>query len=272
MTFDKFIKSNYSFLDARKGSSSFWDDECGDSKKNFSKNKGRPNLYGEKDVSYSYNSNGFRCDEFNSPSEIPIVFLGCSVTEGYALPEYQTWAKILLRKIEAATGKKVAYWNLAVAGCGIDTQANLLFNFRNHFQKPKFIFSFLPPFTRVEAKHGSSGQIIFSRKFDKNPALNRFFDDENLRRGLISRSIEYFDIIAESTSFYYAGWNHIDEEYDIVRKCSNLNLIFPSNSKFTDLESFDLARDLVHPGPAFHQMLADNYWEQVKHLFENYNE
>lgn len=266
MTFEEFIKTNYSFIDSRKDSSSLWDDECGDSKKNFLKNKNKPNLYSEKDVSYYYNSNGFRCDEFTAPNDFPIVFLGCSVTEGYAIPEEKTWAHILLRKIENTIGKPIPYWNLAIAGCGIDTQANILFNFRNHFAKPKFVFSFFPPFTRVEAKFGPSGQFIFSRKF--NRPLEKFFSDDNLRAGLLTKSLQYFDVIANTTEFYYAGWNYTEEEYDIIRRHDNLNLIFPSDSRFAGLKSFDLARDLVHPGPAFHQMVADKYWENIKHHFE----
>lgn len=268
MNFDTFLQKHYSFIYNRRSSSSFWDDECGDSKKNFLKSK--CTNFKEDSITYKYNSHGFRCDEFTQTSELPILFLGCSVTEGYALPHSDCWAKILIDKIRKSTGKNIPFWNLSIAGCGIDTQANLLFNFRNNFEKPQYIFSFFPPFSRVEARMGSNEQMIFSRKFDKH--LTKFFSDDNLRHGITTRSIEFFDIIAESTDFYYAGWNHTETEYDTIRKCDNLKLIFPSNSIFCDMKSFDLARDQVHPGKQFHQMLADNYWQSIKHNFENINE
>ena len=38
---------------------------------------GSPN-YSTVDIEYSYNSDGFRCDEFSNMSDLPITFVGCN--------------------------------------------------------------------------------------------------------------------------------------------------------------------------------------------------
>src|ERR1700756_242977 len=91
------------------------------------KNKFGPNLYQPDTFKYKFNSHGFRCDEFNLTSELPVVFLGCSSTEGIGLPLGHTWAYQLHQKIVGKTDLKIPYWNLALGGTGIDTQAHLLY-------------------------------------------------------------------------------------------------------------------------------------------------
>lgn len=267
MSFSDFLKTNYSFIEARKNSSSFWDDECGDSLKNFKKNRSIPNLYNEQSIKYLYNSHGFRCDDFSYRTPLPILFLGCSVTEGYALPQEQTWSFLLLEKIRNATGITIPYWNLAIAGCGLDTQTHLLHSFRTNIAKPAFIFSYMPPFERIEAKMGSNTQYHFSRKFN-NPKLDKFFVDENLRTGLLSKNIQYLDVLAESTPIYYAGWNYRhDVEDKILNSCANIKYFKAS----INWDRSDLARDSAHPGPEFHRQLAEVYWSKIKHHFEKIN-
>lgn len=93
------------------------------------------NLYSQHDIEYKFNSHGFRCDEFDLPSELPIVFLGCSFTEGIGVRQNETWSHLLLEKIKQKTNKNIPYWNLSLASTGIDTQARNLYFLTNILNK-----------------------------------------------------------------------------------------------------------------------------------------
>ncbi|CAN5779415.1 hypothetical protein BH11PSE3_BH11PSE3_10120 [soil metagenome] len=58
---------------------------------------GKPNRYGPNDIEYRYNSQGFRCIEFDRiPTDSFVVLsLGDSNAEGYGVPVEHTWSQLL---------------------------------------------------------------------------------------------------------------------------------------------------------------------------------
>ena len=79
------------------------------------KEKGHPTL-GIDDVSYKFNSHGYRCDEFKECGQINVLSLGCSWTFGTGLPADKTWPASITRKLSKALNADVKNWNLGYPG------------------------------------------------------------------------------------------------------------------------------------------------------------
>lgn len=90
---------------------------------------------------YSYNSHGFRCKEFD---DTPCyIALGCSHTEGVGLPEDQTWPSQLSAKLDYPVV------NLGVGGSSFDTVVRLLDYYIDKLHI-KGVFILEPPAHRFE--------------------------------------------------------------------------------------------------------------------------
>lgn len=120
-----------------------------DAEENYSTiNTGQLN-YQKDEIQYEFNSMGYRCDEFTETSEFPILFMGCSYTEGVGLPLNEVWAYHLHKKIVEATNKKIPFWSLAKGGTSIDYASRRFFEF-GHTLKPKYVFYLLSGISRRE--------------------------------------------------------------------------------------------------------------------------
>jgi hypothetical protein len=78
---------------------------------------GKPNRYGPDDIEYRFNSQGFRCVEFD---EIPkdsfvVLSLGDSNAEGYGLPVEHTWPHLLCEKLRPLVASEVCNLNLGLS-------------------------------------------------------------------------------------------------------------------------------------------------------------
>jgi uncharacterized CHY-type Zn-finger protein len=103
-------------------------------------NSGLPN-YAKDAFTYKFNSHGYRSDEFAVHSDFPILFMGCSMTEGVGLPINEIWPSFILEKMKKLSqfaGKSLPMFNIAVGGGGLDMQARCLAETIDHI-KPKLI-------------------------------------------------------------------------------------------------------------------------------------
>ena len=90
-----------------------------DSEENYkATNSAGLNEYSKTDIKYIFNEDGFRCDSFNQSSPLPILFMGCSITEGIGLHLKDVWSSLILEKIKAKTGLSIPYWSIALGGTG----------------------------------------------------------------------------------------------------------------------------------------------------------
>ena len=84
--------------------------------------------FGPDDVTYDFNSLGFRCQEFGPRlgNEFRVGFYGCSLMEGYGLPSHKTipaqFSDILCGRIE----KPVDAFNLGKAAASNDRIADII--------------------------------------------------------------------------------------------------------------------------------------------------
>jgi len=229
---------------------------------NYESNK---HNYNSHDFGYKFNDYGFRCDNFNQESDISIVFLGCSITEGYGLPVETVWAHQLLSKIRQKTNKNIPYWNLAIAGCGIDTQARHLYLF-NKILKPKFVFALFPRFERREYCFQGTDQKTWGGTYGNFAKVDHVFIDDQFKYYQTARSFMIIDSILKqnNTQMYCSKWKffeNTEEELFIQENFPNFNF-FPN-----DNIPLDDARDGKHPGPLYQTATANLFWDKINHLF-----
>jgi len=227
------------------------------------------NLYRPGDIKYQFNSDGYRCDEFSLESDIPILFSGCSYTEGVGVHQTETWAYRLLEKIRNKTGKNIPYWNIGITASGVDGQAHNLYCVDKQIDI-KYIFALYPPFHRRDYRFqthetrrwcGVDHGLKFNKASDKD--LNVLFCDEPFADHQTFRSLMLIDSIRakNNATMYCTHWAGDTDVDDIMYNFPDLNY-FPWNTI-----SVDIARDNQHPGPIYHAQLADKFWSIVEHHF-----
>lgn len=252
--------------------------------------KENPELVSErsKTYSYKYNGDGFRCDEFTTASELPILFLGCSHTSGVGLELPDVWSNVLLEKIKDHTGKKIPFWNLATPGSSIDRQAKYLEKYI-HELDPKLIFFSIPSMFRRQI--ALADRVIDYRPTRMNASeygpriandLTRaqaVLLDESYAAYESYKNLRLIDTLAKlkkSKIYYHVGienqennwsereqnnssqkpdWNLIQAICDKLSSFNNLNVHFDCR---------DSARDGSHLGRISHREFAENIFEKIK--------
>ena len=101
----------------------------------------RSNYWIDRTIKYTFNSHGFRCDEFTSDDSI--MFLGCSHTLGVGLPIEDTWA------YQVAKNLNLKNVNLGQGGSSSDTAYRLASYYIEQL-KPKIVVIRPPDPARFE--------------------------------------------------------------------------------------------------------------------------
>lgn len=223
------------------------------------------NLYRSDSFDYKFNDYGFRCDNFNQESDIPIVFLGCSFTEGIGLPAETVWTYQIITRIRNKTSKNIPYWNLATGGAGVDTIARHLYWF-NEMHKIKFIFALLPNLCRREYCIDDTVEISWGLNFGGHHDVDNLFRNEHFKFLQTNRSFMIIDSILKqnNTQMCCSQWNFGEDNYEKLFLQNN----FPNFNFFHQaIISKDRARDGKHGGPIYHRELTDLFWDKINHLF-----
>ena len=230
----------------------------GDSLENFRKN-GNP-IYGEKDITYRFNSSGYRCPEFNVEADIRILAIGCSCVLGQALPQAAIFHERFAERLRADTGRSVVLWNLGYCGASNDYISRLL-----HLAVPRLD----PHLVLVNFTFGPRREYLSvqNQLIHYNPA---FQPPDEVTQGifghmaaLASRHDDQLNFFRnyKSVASLLAGrrwlFSHVRPE-EFAPIAAHLDL-----SRFVGpLLIVDRARDGRHPGPESHGRLADLYWEK----------
>ena len=101
------------------------------------------------EVTYDYNSDWFRCDEFTTehPEKYHIVFAGCSETEGVGSPLETAWAKIVHTRLKEKFDVG-GYYNLGKSGQGWHKVISSFLVYIKKYGKPTHFFVLLPNVAR----------------------------------------------------------------------------------------------------------------------------
>ena len=172
-----------------------------DSEENYKLlNSGKSN-YTKDEITYSFNNQGYRCDEFSDESEFPVLFMGCSFTEGIGLPLNEVWSYHLHNDIVKETGKIIPYWSLGKGGTSIDYAARCFYEYGPKL-KPKYVFYLLSGISRreysfetAEMKPWFPNASLLYKSSDSFNTMSKVFIDphfayyQTLRSAMILNSI-----------------------------------------------------------------------------------
>lgn len=181
-----------------------------------------------KNIKYTFNSLGFRCDEFDSISQ-SILFLGCSYTVGVGLNLEDTFSYITSKNLN------LNLINLGIGGTGADT-AFRLGSYWIPKIKPKIVIHLQLNAERIEL---ISDNKFFNLLPNYCPKDFKFF-------------YEFIWLSDDTNSYLNSLKNNLALEYI----CKQHNIKFIHHGIFNFLETRDLARDLMHPGVKSHLDLS----------------
>lgn len=181
--------------------------------------------------SYTFNSLGFRCNEFTD--EPTIMFLGCSYTMGLGLPIEFIWPELVSKNL------KMNCANLGISGGSPDTAFRLCHGYIDKI-KPKLVIFMIPPGIRCENVTDNQVTNIIANDFKYEPYLRIWAIDENN---------DYFN-----REKNILGIKMLCKERDIkliVVDCNELNC------------ADSLARDLSHCGIESHSIFSKKIIKQI---------
>lgn len=220
----------------------------GDEKEPFLENlKKQPDdwYYRNTNITYSYNEYGHRCKNITELNlDNYVLFTGCSHTEGVGLELEKTYA------YQVAQGLGVDYYNLAMAGTGIDT---MMYNLNMWFllvpKKPKFLFVQWPDETRYVLIHGELADPCGFWKNDEDTQKFLYYGDK------ISFFLSRKNLAEKMTQMMVTGSSLI-----------NINVMNQKNSEGSNLilNRNDFARDLSHPGIESHNELVNDLLAYIR--------
>lgn len=194
----------------------------------------------DSDFTYTFNSHGFRTDEFdraiNNPS---IVFLGASIAMGTGVPIECTWADKISKELN------LHHCNLGISGGSNDSA----FRVANHYIpviKPKLVIFVSGYPNRLD--------LITDRK--------------------VFTFVPSMDNASPEHAEFYKDWiihdengqlNYLKNRYAVLHLCSNLNIpvIELEDHILFKLGTSSLGRDLLHPGVEGNAKIADYVLEKL---------
>jgi hypothetical protein len=90
---------------------------------------------------YTFNSLGYRSDEFTSTAKILVA--GCSQTYGIGVPDSYVWGDILSKKLE------MSYANIGLSGKSIPRIVHTIFSYFKEVGNPEYLFVVFPEMSRL---------------------------------------------------------------------------------------------------------------------------
>jgi hypothetical protein len=231
------------------------------------------------EIFYNHNEDGFRCDSFSSESQLPILFLGCSFTEGIGINLEDVWSYKLLEKIKQYKNINIPYWSLAGGGSSIDLQALYLHTFIDQL-KPKYIFFLLPPLERRSFRAFKKSIMFSSREVKAPIASLTSLESKIIKQAMpllldpdyyILESLKSLVLINEicnrsQTKVFYSTWKCREEEasFELFEDVKHLTNFTRLKHEFPKM--IDRARDNQHAGPITNNDFSEYVFEEIKDL------
>lgn len=203
--------------------------------KSYTKTNNHFKNYG---ITINRNEHNFRSDSFDGDG---IVYLGCSLTEGYALEEQETWPWIVSKHFD----KKV--WNLAKSGEGMDKMfLNSLFWIPK--LKPKVVCLSIP----------TPGRYYVGEEWEKKYGVDSFYfylDNENK----LNKQFKYL----WDNKFMYT--HELKNLLSIAFICKehNIEFIYKYSWEYDNFYNSSRAKDNEHPGVEYQQEVADWFKNEI---------
>lgn len=186
-------------------------------------------------LEYTFNSDGFRSDEFDTGAGA--VFVGCSFTLGVGVDEHETWARIVADQI----GLKC--YNLGIGGASMDTMFRVLSE-NIHRLQPAAVFVC----------------ETFQNRWEVRDAAGKY----HLLGPWIEEDSEFFGEYCRNISDTEHVVSHYNARSMQIRElCAAHNIPVVVSSVY-DAKRLDFARDLMHHGKNSHRVFAEEFIQQYR--------
>jgi len=252
--------------------------------------------YGEYDITYAYNSYGFRVTssdprEFEEAHDYPTILVsGCSFTEGIGLPAEHLWHTFLKQRIIIKTNNgPIAVFNVGKGGISANSAIrNVYVSIEHKGARPDMVYVLLPPVTRKELVFtDTAGKGIVTNFLPGNPLTGMFYDNtlDFMQKNLDLRQSyhEYYQILlfikyylkSKNIPFFFSCWNGdfmqrnnprlID--YPPELEVNYIPVMMNCIEEFIDpaykVHKQNKARDCLHPGPNSHFEFASIVFDKL---------
>ena len=236
-----------------------------DNLENYRRLNGHP-LYGENDISYKFNSLGYRCPEFDVDADIRVVAVGCSYVFGIGLPKHAIFHELFAERLRTRLQKSVVVWNLGVEGSSNDYISRILYLALPRLNPDIVLINFTHQgrreYVSTQDKHIKynpnptipPNQMVIKDIFGHFDALGNPFDDAlNFFKNY--KAVEHL-LAGKQWLYSHAKPQQFEA---VVAHMDLLRYVGP-------LTRGDKARDGGHPGPECHRRLAELYWTRFVEL------
>lgn len=249
--------------------------------KNFFTLAHNENAIDDNSITYIYNSEFYRSDEFISDHKGKhILFMGCSETEGIGSQYDTVWSKIVYDEL-VKKHKISGYFNMGRAGFGWQKIISNFIQYKNRYGKPDYLLVLMPNIARkfiwneklkkweyfqyepeVRGKNNKKNEKTLSVKLHRES-----FIDFCLGWKLFEEYCKEANI-----KLYWTTWNQIENDNLKLANCfQNLFLMeLKDFEKFIEysrpnlkLNKYDLSRRDGHHGVLYHEYWAKKFLEQI---------
>ena len=222
-----------------------------DTKEKFQESKSE--YWDEDSITYRVNSHGFRGDDLHPIKSDSFIALGCSFTFGVGVTADQTWPSVLSKSLD------MHGYNLGAPACGVETMFRVL-QYWLPILKSKHVFLLTNPGVRRE---------FFNMDFKPHMyhtisawSTGRYFPGDahrflNEREASISKSRALYAIKglcdSHNVSLDILETSVEDVIDGLTRPLRTWEEPFRSTGQS------NLGRDLLHPGPIYHSLVAKEF-------------
>ena len=200
-------------------------------------------------VSYTFNAEGFRAEEFTDGVNDSVLFLGCSHTVGIGVDLESSWAY----KVAHSLGLR--RYNLGIGAGSADT----CFRLAHHWiplLRPKYVMMLTPVNVRLE-------MVLEKHLVNLTPQMLDYIE-------------KYYVEILQG---FYNGWlshpantelNRLKNVMGIQSICNSIDVPLVEMPAEEALQVMDwrvtLGRDLMHPGREWNEVVAERFLDNVHSL------
>lgn len=209
------------------------------------------------EVTYNFNKDGFRCDDFTS-THVPgkhILFGGCSQTEGVGSPLDTIWPKMIHDQL-TSLGMTDGYFNLARSGYGWQKIIASFLTYSKQYGYPDYFFVLLPNIGRffewdsdtnswfyVQRYPGKGNALVTEKREVKPSVLNQYpLTIDEHRRSLVDFYLGWRTLIelcnSNGTKLVWSTWDY--DELNNYKMFESENTMISLTSK--DFQNYFIAQ------------------------------
>jgi hypothetical protein len=216
------------------------------------------NRWARDSISYTFNKDGFRAEEFNYEPDDSVLFLGCSLTIGIGMRLEDTWAY----KVADTLGLR--RYNLGVGGGGSDMCFRLAYHWIP-LLRPKYVVMLTPHAGRMEIVMDTENlkyipsepthihENGFYRNWLSHPAnadMNRLKSVMGVQTICNGIGVPLVEIPVEMC------WGRREKKQPWTP-----DLIQPE--RVGERVGANVGRDLMHPGGSWHDEVANRFLDEL---------